>query len=250
MNKLSFSRRLGAGLLGLAAWGAQAAPVVPAGDYVLDGGGGQLRIEPRADAMRFSIDVVGGNAHTCSLSGRLVGTQGRTDDADGPDSVCRIQIQPSADGLQMTVAPVPATSEACRSYCGMRASFEGRYLKPQGVCTAAEQRRARDAFLAHYRAKRFDEAVATLAPVLAQCRPLIDWIRLDRLRNDLALAHLHAGQAGTCTTLLRQTVAAESANEAALREALPPMDFDSYLPTARATWHNLRLCAARPGARP
>lgn len=244
------SRRLLAGLLGLVVWGVQAAPVVPAGDYVLEGGGGRLRVVQRTGVTRFSIDVVGSNGHTCSLAGRMNGTQGQADDASDPQQVCRVQFTPSADGVQIGVAPVAATAEACRDYCGMRAGFEGRYLKPQGVCTPGEQRRAGDTFLQHYRAKRFEEAIAALAPVVTQCRPLIDWMSLDRLRNDLALAHFHAGQAGTCTTLLRQTVAAESANEAALREALPPVDFDSYLPTARSTWHNLRLCGTPRAAKP
>ena len=134
----------------------------------------------------------------CGLSGRLVGTTAETveeNPSDG-DMVCRIRMNPSADGRQITVESL--TDEACRQFCGMRARFDGVYRKPQGRCTGAGQRNARETFIRHYRAKRFNEALAALRPVLEHCSAFLSWIEIDRVRNDLALAYFHAGNAEQC----------------------------------------------------
>ena len=226
-----------------------AADTVPPGEYVLTGDWGRLKVEQRNGKKIFSIDSMGGNCHTCGLSGRLVGTTAETvvDDPSNGDMVCRIRVKPSPDGRQITVEPL--TEEACRQFCGMRAGFDGVYRKPQGRCTKAGQRNARDTFARNYRAKRFNEAVAVLRPVLEQCNDFLDWIEVDRVRNDLALAYLHAGNSEQCAETLRNTRAFEYADEEALRGGLPPCDFDNYIPTAKATWHNMRLCGAKSGLR-
>lgn len=228
---------------------AYATDAVPLGEYVLTGDRGRLKIERRDGKEIFSIDSMGGNCHTCDLSGRLSGTTAETVDEvpSNGNTVCRIRMNPSPDGGQITVEPL--TEEACRQYCGMRAGFNGVYRKPQGRCTKPGQRNARDAFIRNYRAKRFNEAVAVLRPVLEQCSEFLDWIEVDRVRNDLALAYLRTGNTEQCVETLRVTTAFEYADEKALRKELPPCDFDNYLPTAQATWHNMRLCGAQPGPR-
>jgi hypothetical protein len=233
-------------LLSLWLVSAYAAGTIRPGEYVLTGDWGRLKIEQRDGGKNFSIDSIGANCHMCGLSGRLVGTTAETveeNPSDG-DMVCRIRMNPSADGRQITVEPL--TDEACRQFCGMRARFDGVYRKPQGRCTGAGQRNARDTFIRHYRAKRFNEAVAALRPLLEHCSAFLGWIEIDRVRNDLALAYFHAGNPEQCLATLRNTRAFEHADEAALRSGLPPCDFDNYLPTAQASWHNMRLCAALP----
>jgi hypothetical protein len=49
--------------------------------------------------------------------------------------------------------------------------------------------------------------------------------------------------AAQCRKTLEATRAAPLRNADALREKLPPCDFDNYLPIAKAAWHNLGLCS-------
>ncbi len=63
----------------------------------------------------------------------------------------------------------------------------------------------------------------------------------------------HLGRPGECVAALDATLAAASDDEASLaavlREqgmALPPGDWDAYLPIARATWFNRSKCETAP----
>lgn len=240
MNR--FIRFVFCALLPLWLAGAQAADAVRPGEYVLSGDRGLLKVQQRGGKTLFAIESVGGNCHVCGLSGRLTGTTAQTVDEDPADAdmACRIRLAPSPDGRQVSVEPL--TAEACRQYCGARAAFDGVYRKPQALCTKPGQRKARKRFIRHYRAKQFAQAVTVLRPVIDQCGDFIDWVEIDRVRNDLALAYFHSGNKQQCFATLRQTRAFDQTDEEALRESLPPCDFDNYVATAQATWHNMRLC--------
>lgn len=235
-------------LLSFCMTGAHAADPLRPGLYVSSGDGGRLKVEQRDGQTFFSIDAVGENCHICGLSGRLVGTVAETVDEEPSNGTmaCRIRMTPSRDGRQIDVQP--QTEEACRRYCGLRAGFDGVYRKPGALCTDRGQRNARDLFIRHYRAKNYARAVEVLRPLLEQCGDFLHWLDIDGIRNDLSLAYFHMGKAGQCIDTLRATRASGFADEDALREALPTCDFDNYVQTARATWHNMRLCGAAPGA--
>ena len=96
------------------------------GSYTFQGGAGTLVLGKG----KFSIDVVGANAHLCQLSGEWKGEKGIVND-DGE----RCEVTFAAEGDQVKVS---AEGEACRSYCGARAFFDGTYLTPPKGCTAAE----------------------------------------------------------------------------------------------------------------
>lgn len=241
------ARSISGMLLSFFLMSTHAADVARPGEYVSSGAWGRLKVEQRDGKTLFSIDSVGGNCHTCGLSGRIVGTAAETVDEEQASEpmVCRIRMTPSRDGRQIKVEP--QADEACRQYCGMRAGFEGVYRMPQALCTEGGQRKARDIFIRHYRAKQFTQAVEALRPVLEQCHDFLNWIEIDRVRNDLSLAYFHAGKDGQCINTLQKTRAAGFTDEEALRQGLPPCDFDNYVPTAQATWHNMRLCGSEPG---
>ena len=229
--------------------GVCAANAVHPGEYVLSGDSGRLKVEQRSGQKIFSIDSVGANCHTCGLSGRVVGTNAETTD-DGPTNksmVCHIRMTSSGDGTEVAVEP--QADVACRQYCGARATFDGIYLKPKAICTEKGKRNARDIFIRHYRAKQFPQAVEALRPVLEQCGDFFSWMEIDRVRNDLSLAYFHMGQTEQCIDTLRKTWAYSFADEEALRDGLPPCDFYNYGPTAKATWHNMRLCGGKPGVK-
>lgn len=240
-----FIGQISVALLSLWLTSAYAADSARPGEYVLSGDSGRLKVEQVDGNTVFAISTVGGNCHTCDLSGQVIGTTAKTveEGASAEESACQIRMTPSTDGKQVTV--VPLTEEPCRQYCGMRAGFDGVYRQPQPMCTRLAQRKSRETFIGNYRAKKFEQAVAVLRPMLEQCSEFLGWIEIDRVRNDLALAYFHSGNTQQCVETLRQTNAFSYADEEALRHGLPPCDFDNYISTAQATWHNMRLCGAQ-----
>lgn len=217
----------------LAARAAEPAP----GEYVLDGGRGMLRLVKKDGVARFSIDVVGANAHTCQLDGTWRGTTGAVDDADSP---CSISLEAQPDGVEVKAKD----EEACRAWCGARAWFDGRYLLRAPECAPKKVTAAREAFKAHYKAKRFVEARAALSPVLERCPRVVDRFELMWLRNDLALTLHHLGDDAKCRELLEplRELGETPDDEVGATE---PSFADELKKLAKATRTNAQLCRAR-----
>jgi len=75
----------------------------------------------------------------------------------------------------------------------------------------------------------------------------MNWIEIDEIRNDLALAQYHNGEFQQCLITLNETLATKVKNEDELKEGkdgfyLPPCDFDNYIHVAKSTWFNKALC--------
>lgn len=76
----------------------------------------------------------------------------------------------------------------------------------------------------------------------------MNWIEIDQVRNDLALAQYHSGEFQQCLITLSNTLAGTVKDEDELRAgngnvSLSPCDFDNYIGVAKATWFNKSLCA-------
>lgn len=166
--------------------------------------------------------------------------------ADGSDSERRITFD--GDGGAVTV--MPSTEQACRTYCGARAGFDGVYKKLPGNCTRKHQQASRDKFLKLYGSRDYKKAGDVLVNLLSECAEFMSWIVIDSVRNDLALAQFHGGDPAECIKTLSATAAAEVSNEAELKNGLAPCDFENYLGVAKATWHNRSLCQRSSGATP
>lgn len=216
------------------------------GEYVRERDSGTLTIR-RNDQNRltFEIEAMGGNCHSCSVSGELRGSIGHADSwaADGSDSKCFI----SFSARRGTVVVTPTTQEECRFYCGARAGFEGSYSIPPSACTSAGRQALRERSLALYRSRHYSQAVSTLQGLIAQCAEYMNWIEIDQVRNDLALSQYRNGEHVQCLATLNSTLAAKFANEEELKAGgsnvyLPPCDFDNYVIVAKATWFNRALC--------
>lgn len=211
------------------------------GTYIRAGDSGILRIEHQdSNVTTFSIDSVGGNCHTCALTGSMTGNVGETDRvADSTtESVCRLSFFQQGDSVTLS----PITEDACRDYCGARASFAGRYKKLRQGCFA-EARRLRYALAnRQYKAKRFQKSEATLNALLAECREFMYYTEVDRVKNDIALSQLHQGRPDNCLKTLASTVAAKFNGDDELREGMSPCDFDQYHAIARSTWFNKAVC--------
>ena len=93
----------------------------------------------------------------------------------------------------------------------------------------------------------FSEAANKLQALTEQCRPFMNRIEIDQVRNDLALAQYHNGNFSQCLQTLNATLAADVKDEDELKSGkgniyLPPCDFDNYINVAKSTWFNKALC--------
>lgn len=225
-------------LSSLGSAGETASDIAP-GHYVPAGDWGTLSITTDASARtRFDIESMGGNCHLCAVSGVIHGTTGIADAWLEDDNTARCRIAFRQRGGQIAVEPI--TEEECRNYCGARAGFAGIYKTLPARCTHQAQQAGRKAFLELYRARQFAAASEKLAQLLAACGEFMNWVEIDAVRNDLALAQFHDGKPAACLKTLAATRAAKAADADDL--GLPPCDHDNYIEVAKATWHNLTLC--------
>jgi len=223
-----------------------ASPEIPLGQYVREGDSGTLTIRKDEQNRRtFEIKSIGANCHVCGVSGQVRGAIGRAGSGagDGSDSTCDISFAAGRSAVDV----VPLTRDECRAYCGARASFDGTYRVPSATCTSAGRRTQRDQSLRLYRSRRFSEAASKLRALTEQCRPFMNWIEMDQVRNDLALAQYHSGDFSQCLQTLSATLAADVKDEDELKAGkgntyLPPCDFDRYIDVAKSTWFNKALC--------
>ena len=225
---------------------ARAAPVtatpaeVKPGKYYRDRDTGTLQIDRRGrDGLTFEIESVGGNCHSCSISGRLRGASGLTDEGNG--LTCKVSFK--TVGTAIKVEP---SAEGCRDFCGARAGFDGTYRALPKACTPEARQARRDQISLLYQASRYSAAVNALNNLMDQCKDHMNWIEIDQVRNDLALSQYHNGRPAECLATLKSTLADGFDGEEDLRVGntvyLPPCDFDNYSPVAKAIWFNRTLC--------
>jgi hypothetical protein len=225
-------------LAALAAAPAALAQSPAPGDYETEGARGSLSITADVKgALQFQIDYIGRNAHVCDLAGKIKDGTGHAEQWDnGAEPPCLITFKPVPGGLE-----VRAKDEAaCTDYCGANVWFEGTYYLPPAGCKPKERTDRRDTFTGLYRSKDYVQAYETLNAFYSQCQKFLNWVEIDAVRNDLAITQYHLGHKDECLRILKDTRAAEEASEEQL--TLPPADLDSYLPVAKATWYNLKLC--------
>ncbi len=222
---------------------AESSDISP-GEYITEAGWGVMTLsKSEKPALHFVIDAIGGNAHTCSLEGDIQNHQAVLD--EDPNNPCIVKFSPKGENIDVS----SVDSESCRAFCGVRAGFEGLYLKPPAGCTLDERNKTRKQFDKFYHAKAYDKAEATLEPLLRLCEKNLDWLEFGRISNDLAITQYHLGQFENCQKTLApinasvgQTGEKLPKTEEELKDMLPPSDFDSYLPIAKSTWHNWKLC--------
>lgn len=219
-------------LLGAAQTSAQPsqATTPPAGDYIYEHGSGQLRV--KADG-HFDITTIGANAHTCALDGAIVRGKAKID-----DTPCVVNFAVNADKVQVTTNG----ADQCRDSCGARASFEGTYTRPTPGCTDKAVATSRKTFKRQYDARDYTAAQATLAPVLSDCDGTLDWITKGWIRNDLALTQFKLNDRAACLKTLQPLAEDAALTDDGVKEKYPPADAEIFLPVARATRTNLKLC--------
>jgi hypothetical protein len=218
----------------------RAAPPVPPGEYNTENGWGTLTVERGADGgTTFSLEVLGANGHTCGLEGEI--KNGRaTLEAEEPDKPCIVLFQLRGSDVDVTAQD----SDLCRYYCGVRAGFEALYLRPTPGCSPAERNKTREEFKRLYDQKAWPRARATLEPVLARCEKIMHPVEAGWVRNDLAVTLHKLGLLAECREILKPLAADAALTDEEIATSYPPADADAYLPLARATRTNLKLCSA------
>lgn len=228
---MSFNRWLTALILISVGLAAQAQKI-PTGRYVYEGGNGELRIQSDGN---FTIDTVGGNAHTCTIEGGVKGTRARL-----TDSECVVTFTTEGNNIRVT----NNEHESCRDNCGARAGFTGLYIRPSPACTYKAIDGTRRIFKQQYDKKSFSHAAQILSPILTECAPVLNRFNEWDIRNDLALAQLRSGDAAACQKTLGPLRHLGQMSDQDVREVSEPAFVDVYLRIARATRTNLRLCTA------
>lgn len=115
-----------------AAFAQNVAKGLAPGDYVAEGGNGQLTLKQgKAGVLNFSISALGSNGHTCSLEGEVKNGRAKLEGVeDGKPCIVTMTLTPS--GIDVKGTPW----EACMVHCGVRATFELVYFKPSPACLA------------------------------------------------------------------------------------------------------------------
>jgi hypothetical protein len=218
---------------------------LPTGEFEdVQGPGGNLVISSDdKKKLVFRLVANGANGHSCGLGGDIEGNQGRTESL-GDVGACIVDFQTESNGITVKVDGAEGNFEACRAWCGMRASFDRVYIKVPAGCTPSERQAMHSASKQAKDAKR---AVDGLKRLQVDCYRYFELIERDVIHNDMALALHHLDKNRQCLRELSGTLASSADSEAALRENFygEPTDFEAYLPTARTTWQLHRLQTAR-----
>ena len=207
------------------------------GTYIREGDTGTLVIKKADNGNQtFQLDTTGANGHSCSVDGLIKKGIGY----DSDEATCHIAFKNIAPS-KISVEPI--TDEECSGYCGMRANLDGEYVIPPVSCTHKSVQERRNHYLKLYRGRNYKGADAAAKSLLSECEHFIDWVTVDDIRNDLAIAQYHEGDYSACLQTLSDTVAAQYANENEVKENLPPSDADWYSRVAGATFYNKALCS-------
>ena len=204
------------------------------GEYVIsEGAWGNLHVQTDK---KFKIETVGGNAHTCELSGVISNGKSTIE-----NSSCEVTFRNK--GLDVEVAT--NGSKDCLMFCGMRAGFAGIYRKPGPLCTSSSISNSKEIFKKRYVAKDYAAALAVISPIATQCKQFLDWIDSAWILNDLALTQFKLGNRADCLKTLEPLRKDAALSEEGIRKVYPPTDADNYLPVVHATRTNLKLCSTR-----
>jgi hypothetical protein len=176
-----------------AVWTVQAQSI-KAGRYIRSGGTAVMDIGASSikRALDFDIEVIGGNAHLCGLSGQIVAGKTKTDRGCVIDFGYR-------EGV-VTVTPRNETLAQCQEHCGMRAWFAGDYEQEPELC--GQLKTVKKQFAKDYVAQNYAKAQTALFDFVKTCDRFVRWNDMVPLRNDLAITEFHLGNKATCLSAL------------------------------------------------
>jgi hypothetical protein len=176
------------------------AQTFPPGSYWI-GSMGSLQLE-QADLQgkqKFSLSILGRNAHLCDLDGVVHRGRAIIPDDVKPAEQCHIHFKQLADKSIQIETPNNANL-ACSNYCGAGVYFAGRYAIPPTACSDTELKRK--TFLKLYQAKQYSAALQQLGPLLRDCKSWTDRMSEMAMRNDIAITYFHLKRPDECIRVL------------------------------------------------
>lgn len=211
------------------------AQTLPSGHYGMGEGAGRLDIGPpnTAGVQAFELNTEGVNGHSCGLEGQILRGEARPDTHGEPVCVVRFALTPSG-----AIAVSTPTQDNCRWFCGARAGFEATYQRLPAQCTDAAWSQGQDEFLRAHKQGDHAHAAAMHSARLKTCERWLRWSVVMRVRNDLAVAQLRAGDKAGCLRTLKPLFAMDKQYFESAPMEKP--EFDHLLKAAR---HNRRLCS-------
>ncbi|MCD9032107.1 hypothetical protein LDO32_10275 [Luteimonas sp. Y-2-2-4F] len=226
-----------------AAAGPAHAGALRPGEYVTEKGWGRLLLVERSGALAFSIESVTGEDY-CMLDGTVRGTVGVANGEDGA-SACAVEFSAVPQGLEVaTDTPVE-----CKAFCGYNGGFVGAYLQVASGCGRSDLDRALGESERLHEVGDDAAALATLAPVLADCLPTLEWGEEGEIRNRVAFAQYANRLYAECLATLEPYAADAAEDDDAVAERWPPVLGDRYLAIVREARTTLDACRlGRPGA--
>lgn len=227
---------------GHAATGKEA---IEPGTYIGEGGSGTLSIKRKERALLFELNAVGANAHTCNLEGEIKGTRAVLE-GDEKGKPCIVNFLARPEGIEVGSGAGAGTQDICRMYCGMRAAFEGMYLKPAAGCDDAARARTRKQFKSEYDRKDYAKARETLEPLIGKCAKTLHWIDLGYLHNDLAITQYKLQDFAGCLRTLQPYADDAKLSDKEIQESMPPFDGEMQVKIIRAARTNIKLCQKGP----
>jgi hypothetical protein len=207
------------------------------GEYIADGGFGWLYLtNPQGKGIEFKLESIGGNFHTCTLPDtRIVDGLATLVAYDGAQA-CVVRFAPTAEGIDIF------SNEACREYCGMRAVFDGLYLRPVAACGSAAVRATREEFKRLYDRKQYAPALAKLSPLPQRCARTLHRYESSEILNDIAITYYKLGRSADCLRTLEPLTEDAAMSDDEIRDDYPPSDAEAWLPIVKAARFNLGLC--------
>ena len=226
------------------ALGLFASVILTAGSYRMEGERGTLELTEHAlNSFKFKIETLGANGHSCGVSGIIEPGLGVAKVEDGtPEKPCEVKFSSSGENIEVTY---DTGNETCRSFCGMRATFDGTFTRSNPACLPQAVSETRNEFKKAYDRKDYKQAKQLLAPLHAACEKNLLWFDEQRMRNDLAITQFHLGDFSGCLTTLKPLAALANMNDQEILGDKPPFEAEQDIKTARATRTNLKKCAAK-----
>lgn len=191
--------------------------------------------------LHFSIEVAGDNGHGCSLEGAIKGNSAVLE-ADEPSKPCTVKFVPTKDGIQ--VSSVPEFS--CNFYCGMRASFEGLYLRAPAACRVDAMDKTRGAARKQYDRKAYAEARVLLDTTLKDCQRFLGHVTEGWYRNDLAVTLHKLKDYSACREALQPLAADAARRDAQNPRGLMRPQMQKFICWLSGRRTNLKLCECWP----
>jgi len=216
--------------------GAAVGGFLQPGEYITEKGWGRLLIKEQAGALNFRLETFTGE-DVCGLHGSIQGNRGAAKSDDG-SSVCTAEFTSTPQGIDVAAS----TPSECRAFCGYNGGFEGSYIRVENGCGQVDLDRTRDAFKRLYDRKEYEPALASLAPVLANCLPILEWEDEAAIRNDLAITQYKNGLYADCLATLGKYAEDAGKEDDAVMEEWPPALANRYLAVVRAARTNIDSC--------